>query len=475
MSIAQSADLSAPRPLAASARWALASLSLTMLMSALGTSIANVGLPTLMHAFAASFEDVQWVVLAYLLAITTLIVSVGRLGDQFGRRRLLLTGLLLFTLASLLCAFAPTLPVLILARGAQGLGGAIMMALTLAFVGEAVPKEKTGSAMGLLGTTSAIGTALGPSLGGILIDLFGWPALFLVNVPLGLVAVLLVGRHLPADRGSSPARPGRFDLPGTLLLALTLAAYALALTLGRGHPGVLNAALLATALAGGVLFVLAESRVASPLIRLALFRNPLLGGGFATSALVTTIVMATLVVGPFYLTAAFALDAAGVGLVMSTGPIVAALTGFPAGRLVDRFGADRMGVAALVVMVVGTALLAALPAQWGIAGYVVPLLLVTGGYAAFQTANNTAVMKDVALDQRGLVSALLNLSRNLGLITGAALMGAVFALGSTLGNGSGTPASAAQSGLHLTFACATALVVLALVVTLACRAAARRH
>ncbi|MCB1571820.1 MAG: MFS transporter, partial [Xanthomonadales bacterium] len=116
--------MSAPRPLAASARWALASLSLTMLMSALGTSIANVGLPTLMHAFAASFEDVQWVVLAYLLAITTLIVSVGRLGDQFGRRRLLLTGLLLFTLASLLCAFAPTLPVLILARGAQGLGGA---------------------------------------------------------------------------------------------------------------------------------------------------------------------------------------------------------------------------------------------------------------------------------------------------------------------------------------------------------------
>nr|HMM68229.1 MFS transporter [Dokdonella sp.] len=344
-----------------------------------------------------------------------------------------------------------------------------------AFVGEAVPKEKTGSAMGLLGTTSAIGTALGPSLGGILIDLFGWPALFLVNVPLGLVAVLLVGRHLPADRASSPARPGRFDLPGTLLLALTLAAYALALTLGRGHPGVLNAALLATALAGGVLFVLAESRVASPLIRLALFRNPLLGGGFASSALVTTIVMATLVVGPFYLTAAFALDAAGVGLVMSTGPIVAALTGFPAGRLVDRFGADRMVVAALVVMVVGTALLAALPAQLGIAGYVVPLLLVTGGYAAFQTANNTGVMKDVALDQRGLVSALLNLSRNLGLITGASLMGAVFALGSTLGNGSGTPASAAQSGLHLTFACATALVVLALVVTLACRAAARRH
>lgn len=475
MSIVHPVNPTLPPLHAARTRWALASLSLTMLMSALGTSIANVGLPTFMHAFAASFQDVQWVVLAYLLAITTLIVSVGRLGDLFGRRRLLLGGLAVFTLASLLCALAPTLPVLILARGAQGLGGAVMMALALAFVGEAVPKEKTGSAMGLLGSMSAIGTALGPSLGGVLIDAFGWPALFLVNVPLGLLALCLVARHLPGDRASSPGRARAFDLPGTLLLALTLAAYALALTLGRGRFGVLNVALLATALAGGVFFVFAESRVASPLIRLALFRNPLLSGGFASSALVTTVVMATLVVGPFYLTAAFALDAAGVGLVMSTGPIIAALTGVPAGRLVDRFGADRMAVAALLVMVVGTALLAALPAHSGIPGYVAPLLLVTGGYAAFQTANNTAVMKDVALDQRGLVSALLNLSRNLGLITGASLMGAVFALGSTLGNGPGTPSSAAQSGLHLTFACATVLVVLALVATWGSRALARRR
>lgn len=474
MSIAQSADLSAPQPLAPSARWALASLSLTMLMSALGTSIANVGLPTFMHAFAASFEDVQWVVLAYLLAITTLIVSVGRLGDQFGRRRLLLAGLLLFTVASLLCAVAPNLAVLILARGVQGLGGAIMMALTLAFVGEAVPKAKTGSAMGLLGSMSAIGTALGPSLGGVLIDAFGWPALFLVNLPLGLLAALLVGRHLPADRASSPARPGRFDLPGTLLLALTLAAYALALTLGRGHFGVLNVVLFASALAGGVLFVIAESRAASPLIRLALFRSPQLSSGFASSALVTTVVMATLVVGPFYLVGAFALDAAGVGLVMSSGPIMAALTGVPAGRLVDRFGADRMTLVALGGMALGTILLATLPPRFGIAGYIVPLLLVTGGYATFQTANNTAVMKDVAPDQRGLVSALLNLARNLGLITGAALMGAVYAFGSAIGNGAPAPAEAAQRGLQLSFVLATLLVVLALVVTSACRALARR-
>jgi MFS family permease len=140
--------------------WALASLSLSMLIPSLDTSIANAGLPTLAQAFAASFQSVQWIVLAYLLAITTLIVSVGRIGDIMGRRRLLLVGIGLFTVASFLCGVAPMLWLLIAARAVQGLRAAIMMALTVALVGETVPKEKIGSAMGLLGTMSAIGTTL---------------------------------------------------------------------------------------------------------------------------------------------------------------------------------------------------------------------------------------------------------------------------------------------------------------------------
>src|SRR6266852_4548147 len=214
-----------------SVRWALASLSLSMLLSSLGTSIANVGLPTLAQAFNASFQDVQWIVLAYLLAITTLIVSVGRLGDITGRRRLLLAGIVLFTLASLLCGVAPALWLLIAARAAQGLGAAIMMALTMALVGETVPKDKTGSAMGLLGTMSATGTALGPSLGGVLISGLGWRAIFFVNVPLGILTFVLAHRTLPVDRKGPKIGPTtdqvRFDNVGTVLLALTLAAYAL--------------------------------------------------------------------------------------------------------------------------------------------------------------------------------------------------------------------------------------------------------
>jgi MFS family permease len=370
---------------------AIATLSLSMLLSSLGTSIANVGLPALAQAFSASFQQVQWVVLAYLLAITTLIVGAGRLGDLTGRRRLLLAGIFLFTAASAACGLAPTLPLLIAARALQGLGAAAMMALTMAFVGETVPKAKTGTAMGLLGTTSAIGTALGPSLGGVLIAGFGWPALFFVNVPLGIVALVLAHRHLPADRPRM-------------------------------------------------------ARAASPPMRFELLRNPVLSAGFAMSVLVTAVVMATLVVGPFYLSGELALDVARVGLVMSCGPVVAALTGVPAGRLVDRFGARRMTIAGLAGMFAGTSILAMMPVSLGVAGYVVPLAILTAGYALFQAANNTAVMADLRPDQRGVVSGMLNLSRNLGLIAGTSVMGAVFA----------------AAGMRMTFAAAAMLIVVAL-------------
>jgi EmrB/QacA subfamily drug resistance transporter len=443
-------------------RWTIASLSLSMLLSSLGTSIANVGLPTLANAFDASFQQVQWVVLAYLLAITTLIVSVGRFGDMVGRRRLLLVGISLFTLASVLCALAPTLWLLIGARAAQGMGAAVMMALTMAFVGEAVPKEKTGSAMGLLGTMSAVGTALGPTLGGIMIGSFGWRSIFFVNLPLGLLTLILAYRFLPVYRPASNTHRARFDHLGTFLLALTLAAYALAMTIGRGNFGVINAALLLAALAGLGLFVFAEMRVKSPLIRMAMFRNSLLSGGFAMSTLVTAVVMATLVVGPFYLSGALELDAVHVGLVMSSGPIVAALTGVPAGRLVDRFGAHRMSIAGLVGMLVGSSILPMLPTSFGIPGYIVPLVVITAGYALFQTANNTGVMTNIQADQRGVVSGMLNLSRNLGLITGASLMGAVFAIGSARSNMMTASPGAVASGMRLTFTVAAALIAIAL-------------
>lgn len=457
-----------------SMRGALASLSLSMLLSSLGTSIANVGLPALAVAFSASFQAVQWVVLAYLLSITTLIVSVGRLGDIVGRRRLLLIGIAIFTGASILCALAPNLWTLIAARALQGIGAAIMMALTLALVSGAVPKEKTGSAMGVLGTMSAMGTSLGPTLGGLLIAHVGWQAMFLLNVPLGVLAMVLVGRFLPVDRREVTSKPAGFDALGTLVLALTLLAYTLAMTLGRGDFGALNAALILVAVVGLMLFVFVEQTAASPLLKWSMLRNPRLNAGFIMSTLVTTVVMATLVVGPFYLSGALGLSAARAGLVMSAGPLVAAVAGVPCGWLVDRWGAQRSSVLGLAFMLGGAFLLAVVPVSVGVCGYLAPLVLLTAGYALFQAANNTAVMVDVSPQQRGVVCGVLGLSRNLGLISGASLMGAVFAVGTASGNLLQAPAQAVAQGMQVTFAVAAGLIAVALLIATLSQIVSRR-
>jgi len=449
------------------AGWALGGLSLSLLLASLGTSSANVGLPALAQAFDAPFPQVQWIVLAYLLGITTCVVGAGRLGDMSGRRRLLLAGIALFTAASALCGLAPALWLLVAARAAQGVGAAVMMALSMAFVGDILPRDRTGSAMGLLGTMSAVGTALGPTLGGALIAGLSWRAVFLVNLPLGLLAMALACRHLPADQPRAVERP-RFDVAGTLLLAAALAAYALAMTLGRGRFGALNAGLLLAAAVGAWLFLRVEARAASPLVRPAMLRTPGLGAGLATNALVSTVMMATLVVGPFYLTQALGLGAAAAGLAMSAGPLVSAACGVPAGRLVDRYGAGWIARAGLAVAAVGAALLAAMPAALGMAGYIAPIAVLTMGYAVFQAANNTGVMAAIGAQQRGLVSGMLNLSRNLGLVTGASVMGAVFALGAGSTDLAAAQPAAVARGMAITFGVSALLATAALAI--ACRA-----
>ncbi|MGW4507957.1 MFS transporter [Streptomyces sp. NPDC004436] len=467
------ADETGVRP--ASARPALAALSLSVLLTALTTGIAPVALPALADSFSASFSSLQWIVLAPLLSLTALVVGAGRLGDLFGRRRLLLAGLSLFAAASVASAAAPTLWFLVAARCVQGVGAAFMAALTMAFVAGAVPRAGAGRAMGLLGTMSAVGTALGPVLGGALVAAADWRAVFLAPALPALVALLLSARHLPADRPVPGGGRGRFDTAGTLLLALALTAYALAMTLGRGGTPAVCATLLLTAALGAGLFVRAQARAAAPLVPGALLRTPGLRPGLVTSGLVSVVMMTTLVVGPFRLSQGLGLDAARTGLLLSVGPLVAALTGVPAGHLADRWGAPRATVLGLGVMAAGAVALSAAPTALGAAGYVLPLAVLTAGYGVFQTANNTAVMADVPPDRRGVVSGTLNLSRNLGLVTGASVMGAVFAHAAAAAAGTDVATAspgAVAAATRVTFAVAAALVLVALAV--AARATARR-
>ena len=444
-------------------RMALTGLSLAMLMSSLDTSIANASLPALATAFGASFQQAQWIVLAYLLAVTSLSVGAGRLGDLLGRRVLLLAGVALFTLASVACAMAPTLLMLVLGRAVQGAFAATMTALAVAAIGDILPRTSTGGAMGRLAAMSAVGTTVGPAIGGLMHGVAP-TAIFLINVPLGVAALVLLRRSLPVRARRAGPLTG-FDAPGTALLVVTLLAYALSMTLGRGRWSAQNLLLLALAVVGAVVVVIVERRARSPLVSIAMFRDRTLSVSVAANAAVATVMMSTLIVGPFYLSRGLALDVMHVGVVLSLGPAAAALTAAVAGRMVGQFGERATSIGGLLALASGALALSLLARSAGVAGYVGPLVTMTSGYAAFQTANNTGVMARVDDERRGVVAGLLGLSRNLGLITGAAVMGAWFLHASGASDLTLAGPDAIASGMRATFAVAAGLTTAVLVVT----------
>ena len=455
------------RPLAAP-NTTLPGLALSILTASLGISIVMVALPRLSEAFATSIAASQWVVLSFILASTVASVIIGRLADVAGRRRLLAGCLLLFAGASVLAFAASNLAVLLIARGIQGVAAAGMMALPMALIRDLLPPERSGTAMGVLGSTSAIGTALGPSVGGLLLGQYGWRSVFLVLVPMALGTLLLLMRSLPQDVPSARRSGGLLGDPaGTLLLAVTLVAYSLSMTLGGGLFWPL---LAATALGAAVLAGI-ERRAAAPLIPPALLGGGGLPGKLAMNVLVSAVMMSTLVVGPFFLAFGLGLSDRAVGLVMSVGPAVAALSGFPAGRLTDRIGAERASLLGLVQIVIGTSCLALLPTLIGTVGYLVSLSLLTPGFQLFFAANNTATLARTEPDQRGTVSGLLNLSRNLGFITGTSAMAALFAWASGGTVATASPGALA-TGMSVTFLLSAALVLGAVAASV--RAAWRR-
>lgn len=406
-------DLTAPRV----SSGPVAGLTLAALLAALGTSVANVALPTLAEEFGIASGRAQWVVLAYLLAMTVTAVQVGRLGDRFGRQRILLIGLLVFLAATLACALAPSFTFLVTARAVQGIGAAVLVALPLAIARDLFPSERLGSVMGVLGTAAAVGTALGPAAGGLLLSAFGWPAMFLAVLPLGVLAlVLLIGRLSVLVDGSPGSRRKPSARGGTVALMRTLPFSA------------------------------------------ALVMN----------LLVATVMMSTLIVGPFVLTTGLGLSVAGVGYAMAVGPVVAAVSGVIAGRAVDRAGSARGTALGLGIMTLGMVALAVLPSLLGLSGYVLALVTLTPGYQLFLAANNTAALSVVGVRDRGAASGLLSLSRNLGLIAGASVMGAIYAAVADWSvSGGMTVAGASLSGMHVTFGVGACLVVVALAVAAA--------
>lgn len=430
-----------------------------ILLASLGTSIANVALPHLAGAFVAKFSTVQWVVIAYLLALTVCSVGAGRFGDRIGHARALRLGVVIFTAGALAGAMAPQIWFLILARMVQGVGAALMIVLPMALLRDKAAPENLGRAMGLLGTASAMGTALGPALGGFLVAGFGWRAIFGLMAAFGLLCLWL-GRDDGVVAKTDPVA-GVIDLRSSVAFGAAIAGVALTMTTPFGA---ISTGLLLASGISFLVFLRLERRASTPFIPAGILADTALRRGLVANALVAAVMMTTLVVGPFYLARGLGLGSGAVGLVLAVGPVLSALTGVPAGRLVDRLGAAKVAQLGVAAMALAVALIAVLVPRFGLVGYLGGIAILTPGYQLFLAANTTLVLTKAGAAIRGAISGLLGLSRNLGLIIGAAGMGALFARAT--GRADAAIADPAQIGFGVTVSFGVATVLLLCAVAL---------
>ncbi len=415
-------------PVPASRKWgAMLGIGLGVLMSTLDGSIVNISLPTLVEELDTTFTTVQWVVLSYMLVITAMMLGVARLGDMFGKKRLYMAGLALFTFGSLLCGLSPTVGALIASRAVQGLGAVMMVALGSAIITEVFPTSERGRALGLIGSIVSIGIASGPSIGGILIDRAGWHSVFLVNVPLGIVAFLVVARVVPPSvRGETGQR---FDFVGAVILLATLICYTLGMTFGQrqGLGEELPLLLLIGAGVGLALFLMVEWRVPQPMIDLGLFRNVLFGVNLLMAFLMF-IVLAGQFILPFFLETVKGYSTLQVGMMVAAVPIGMGLASPVSGALSDRFGSRVISLIGLLIVASACVLISTLTAAVDVAGYLLRTAPLGVGIGFFQSPNNSAIMGAVPRQRLGVASGLMALSRTLGQTTGMPLMGALFAI-----------------------------------------------
>ena len=406
--------------------WAMLAVGLGVLMATLDFSVVNISLPTLVSQLNTDFPTIQWVVLAYVLVVTSLILSVARLGDIFGMKRLYLGGFVVFTVGSLLCGLAPGVGWLIGFRALQGAGAVMMQALGVAIITQVFPGHERGRAMGVIGSVVSVGLALGPALGGMIIGLVGWRWVFLVNVPVGLVAFVTGVKHIPSDFRRGPGQ--RFDPAGAVVMFLTLICYALGMTLGQrqgfGQPLVLS--LLGAAVAGLLAFVVIETRVRQPMVDLKLFQNVLFGVNLVMGLLVFIVLAGTFIM-PFFLQIVLGYSTQKIGLLMMAVPLIMGSVSPVAGTLSDRYGPRTISLVGLLILAGGCLSISTLNAQTTAWGYVLRLAPFGLGLGVFQSPNNSAIMGAVPREHLGVASGLLALSRTLGHTSGLPLVGAVFA------------------------------------------------
>ncbi|MDB5960630.1 MAG: hypothetical protein JWP59_1924, partial [Massilia sp.] len=413
----------------------------------LDASIANVALPAIAADLGVQAAQAVWVVTAYQLAMAVAVLPLASLGEKLGYKRVFMAGLLVFTVASLLCALAPGLPALVAARVLQGLGGACVSTIVPALLRAVFPAKMTGVGIGYLALTVAVSAALGPSVAAGVLSLGSWRWLFGLNVPIGVGALLLAACILPA--GTPLAR--RFDLTGALLNGATLAL----LVIGASHLGDAGGhgpalAMLAAGVLAAIVLVLQQRGRSAPLLPLDLLRLPVLRLSVATSVASYTAQTSAMLALPFLLISEMGRSAAATGLLMTPWPLVIVVVAPWSGRLSDRFDAGRVGAAGLAVFCLGLVALALLPAvsaQPADFDIVWRVALCGIGFGLFQTPNNRLMLTSAPRERSGAAGGLMTMARMIGMTAGAALATVMLDVYGTAGAASTLWLAAAAAGV----------------------------
>lgn len=449
----------------------LIAIGLSLLMGTVNGSIVNVAMPTLLTYFDTTFGTIQWVSLAYFVTLTVLMLGIGRLADIVGKKRIFLTGQIIFLLASALCGLAQTVQMLILFRSLQAIGSAMMLALGVAIVTETWPEEERGKAIGTSGGLISLGVVAGPVLGGLILESLNWRWIFLVNFPLGLLTIALVLRYVPSLTPSGPRES--FDFLGASILGVALVALSLALTVGQslgyGEPRILI--LFFIAAVATPLFLFVQQRTRFPMLDLGLFRNASFSLNLFTGMMTFVSIAGVVLLLPFYLELVLGLSQLQVGLLMATVPVLLSIAAPLAGTLSDRLGTRPVTITGLVVLLSGYLLASTFNETTTPLLYILLLSPVAVGMGIFQSPNNSAIMGAAPPDRLGIASGTLSLTRTLGQTIGISVLGTVFAARLQVYAGAGVGVNEALPA-HLVLAIrdelwlAGALTALALMVAL---------
>lgn len=398
----------------------------------LDASIAALVLPTLESIFQAPLASVEWVALAYLLTLAALVVPIGRLADLVGRKMLYTMGFVVFIAGSALCGWAPSLLWLIAFRVVQALGAAMLQANSVAIIAAVARPRELGRAIGVQGAAQAVGLAVGPSVGGLLIAHFGWQWVFFIAVPFGLLGGALGWLVLPVTE--TPVwRPGpreRFDGAGAALFGPAVAVALFALSYANSW-GWTSLTLLAVVTLAAVLFgvfLLVERRAPCPLVDFSLFRDRLFAAALSAGLLSYAVLFGSLFLLPFTLQRVLGYDAGAAGLLLTPVPVALGIVAPVAGLFSDRVGSRLPTVLGMLAGAVALGLLG-LAASVPLPLLIALLVLLGAGVGLFTPANNSAIMASAPPHRRGLAAGLLNMTRSLGTSLGIAGTGAVLTIG----------------------------------------------